>query len=164
MKDNTIKSIVCGRYHTIIYKNDGTVLVFGYNGCGQLGLSDRKSRLKPVLLMKDKAIRSIVCGYFHTIIYKNDGTVLVFGLNKDGELGLNDNKNRDVPTILFRDTNIISINDTNCKLNFNIYNCKLYPKGLKDIMWTFLLVNKIKRFKLPKWLRVHVIKFIYENY
>ena len=34
----TIKNIICGRYHTIIYKDNGDVLVFGHNYYGQLGL------------------------------------------------------------------------------------------------------------------------------
>ena len=29
MNDKTIKNIICGTYHTIIYKDNGDVLVFG---------------------------------------------------------------------------------------------------------------------------------------
>jgi alpha-tubulin suppressor-like RCC1 family protein len=164
MKDKGIKSIICGGSFTIIYKMDGTVFVFGYNKYGQLGLGDRKKRLEPTFLMKDKMIKTVVCGNRYTIIYKNNGELLVFGDNRYGQLLLDDTENILIPTLIMKDPNIISINGTNCKSDFSINNYKLYTKNLKDIIWAFLLVHKIKRFNLPKWLRVHVIKFIYENY
>ena len=41
---NGIKSIYCGYYHVSILKDNGTLWVCGYNGEGQLGLGDGKSR------------------------------------------------------------------------------------------------------------------------
>ena len=40
---NNIKSVYCGRNHTIILKNDGTLWGCGYNSQGQLGLGKDKS-------------------------------------------------------------------------------------------------------------------------
>ena len=31
MTDPEIKQIICGGYHTMIWRNNGAVLVFGYN-------------------------------------------------------------------------------------------------------------------------------------
>ena len=31
MNDKSIKNIICGEFHTIIYKDNGDVLVFGCN-------------------------------------------------------------------------------------------------------------------------------------
>ena len=45
MTDPEIKQIICGDFHTMIYRNNGDVLVFGYNVCGQLGLGDNQSRI-----------------------------------------------------------------------------------------------------------------------
>ena len=73
MNDTTIKNIICGGYHTIIYKNNGDVLVFGDNDYGQLGLGHNNNINIPTLLMNDTTIRNIICGGYHTIIYKDNG-------------------------------------------------------------------------------------------
>ena len=56
MNNKTIKNIMCGIYHTIIYIGNGNVLVFGYNDDGQLGLGHDNNINKPTLLMNDKTI------------------------------------------------------------------------------------------------------------
>ena len=38
MNDKNIRNIICGEYHTMIYKDNGDLLVFGRNYYGQLGL------------------------------------------------------------------------------------------------------------------------------
>ena len=83
--DPEIKQISCdyyhtitlSHYHTIIYRNNGDVLVFGDNSKGQLGLGDSKHRNRPELLMTDPEIKHIICGSYYTIIYRNNGDVLV---------------------------------------------------------------------------------------
>ena len=77
MTDPEIKQIICGSYHTMIYRNNGAVLVFGHNGDGQLGLGDNQNRNKAELLMTDPEIKQIICGYYYTMIYRNNGDVLV---------------------------------------------------------------------------------------
>ena len=57
-----ITNIICSSYHTIIYKNNGDVLVFGSNVCGQLGLGHNDNINVPTLLMNDKTIKNIICG------------------------------------------------------------------------------------------------------
>ena len=98
MTDPEIKQIICGIRHTIIYRNNGDILVCGHNGEGQLGLGDDKNRNKPELLMTDPEIKQIICGSYHTMIWRNNGDVLVCsvccGSNLSGQLGLGDNQNR----------------------------------------------------------------------
>ena len=77
--DKHINSINCGAKHSIIYKNNGDVIVFGFNNQGQLGLGNDNERGKPSFLMNDKNICIICCGYNHSIIYKYNGDILVFG-------------------------------------------------------------------------------------
>ena len=62
MTDPEIKQIICGGYHTMIWRNNGDVLVFGYNYDGQLGLGDNQNRNKAELLMRDPEIKQIICG------------------------------------------------------------------------------------------------------
>lgn len=83
MNDKNIKSIHCGIYHTMIYKNNGDVLVFGINKKNQLGLGDYEDRLVPTLLINDINVKSITCGCFHNIIYKNNGDIFVFCFNNE---------------------------------------------------------------------------------
>ena len=46
MTDPEIKQIICGNHHSMIYRNNGDVLVFGANVYGQLGLGDNQNRNK----------------------------------------------------------------------------------------------------------------------
>ena len=46
----------------MIWRNNGDVLVFGYNAYGQLGLGDNQNRNKAELLMTDPEIKQIICG------------------------------------------------------------------------------------------------------
>ena len=61
MTDPEIKQIICGCLHTMIYRNNGDVLVFGDNSYGQLGLGGYQNRNKAELLMTiQKLNRSFV--------------------------------------------------------------------------------------------------------
>jgi alpha-tubulin suppressor-like RCC1 family protein len=94
-----IKSVSCGGYHTIILKNDNTLLGSGSNEIGQLGLGHTKSQHTFVQLLEQDTpakllrrpignVKSIYCGPNHTIILKNDNTLWGSGYNHYGQLGL----------------------------------------------------------------------------
>ena len=68
MTNPEIKQIICGGSHTMIWRNNGDVLIFGSNDLGQLGLGDNQNRNKPKLLMTNPEIKQIICGHYHTII------------------------------------------------------------------------------------------------
>jgi len=84
-------AIACGRYHTAILLNDGTVRTVGFNSTGQLGLNNTidRSTAVTVLGISSQAI-AIACGFGHTAILINDGTVRTVGRNAQGQLGVND--------------------------------------------------------------------------
>ena len=94
MTDKTIRKIICGSYHTLIFKESGELFAFGRNYHGQLGLGDNVNRNVPTLMMTDKTIRKIVCSGYHTFIFKESGELFAFGYNYYGQLGLGDNDNR----------------------------------------------------------------------
>ena len=56
VNDKNIKNIICCTCHTIIYRDNGDVLVFGSNNFGQLGLGHNKNINIPTLLMNDTDI------------------------------------------------------------------------------------------------------------
>jgi alpha-tubulin suppressor-like RCC1 family protein len=88
-------AVSCGRYHTAILLNDGTVRVCGRNFTGQLGQNDtaNRSTVVSVLGISSQAI-TVACGRYHTAILLNNGTVRICGLNTSGQLGQNDLANR----------------------------------------------------------------------
>jgi alpha-tubulin suppressor-like RCC1 family protein len=83
--------VACGKYHTAILMNDGTVRVCGLNASGQLGQNDviTRSTVVTILGISSQAI-AVACGFYHTAILMNDGTVRVCGDNSFGQLGQND--------------------------------------------------------------------------
>ena len=57
--DPEIKQIIYCGLHTMIWRNNGDVLVFGSNFYGQLGLGDNQNRNKPVFLMTNINLKMI---------------------------------------------------------------------------------------------------------
>ena len=110
---NDIKSVYCGKNHTFILKNDGTLWGCGNNKYGQLGLGDTSSRttFTQVTTNADN-VKSVYCGYNHTIILKNDGTLWGCGYNGYGNLGLGDTTNRNTFTQIT--TNADNIKEIYC--------------------------------------------------
>ena len=73
-----IKEICCGNYHSMIYKKNGDIFVFGQNGFGQLGLGHTNNQYNPVLL-KNIQNAKIYSAYVTSIILENNGDVYIFG-------------------------------------------------------------------------------------
>ena len=105
------KSIACGNNHTVALKTDGTLWSWGYNGEGQLGTNDTRTRSTPVtIFLGGTNWKSIACGRLHTIAIKTDGTLWSWGYNFYGNLGDNTRTYRSTPvTTLLGGTNWKSI-------------------------------------------------------
>ncbi len=76
-------------------KANGEIWTWGYNGYGQLGTTDKTSKLKPTKTniydssdntQKIYAI-DVASGNNHTVVLKSDGTVWASGYNGYGQLG-----------------------------------------------------------------------------
>ena len=89
--NNDVKDIVCGDYHTVILKNDGSVWATGGNGEGQLGLGsttgDNRSTFTKITTNVSN-VKQIACGSIHTFILKNDNSLWACGDGSKGQLGL----------------------------------------------------------------------------
>eukprot|EP01091_Cochliopodium_minus_P008271 TRINITY_DN1844_c1_g1_i2.p1 TRINITY_DN1844_c1_g1~~TRINITY_DN1844_c1_g1_i2.p1 ORF type:complete len:312 (+),score=81.61 TRINITY_DN1844_c1_g1_i2:231-1166(+) len=111
MKDETIKMIRLGGNHSIIYKENGDLLVFGKNYYGQLGLGDDTTEiLTPTLLLNDLDIEDIICGANHTMYHKKNGEIYFFGYGDGEQLGItNGLKEIRTPTLLTKIEDIILI-------------------------------------------------------
>jgi alpha-tubulin suppressor-like RCC1 family protein len=95
-------AVACGRYHTVILLNDGTVRGTGLNTSGQLGQNDtvNRSTVVPILGICSQAI-AVSCGRYYTAILMNDGTVRVCGINNYGQIGVNDGLQRNTVVPVF---------------------------------------------------------------
>ena len=90
-----VRQIACGRRHTFIIKNDGSVWSCGYNSQGQLGLgtsdTNAHSTFTQVTTNINNDVHRMFCNFsHHSFIIKSDGTIWTCGYNNTGQLGLGD--------------------------------------------------------------------------
>jgi alpha-tubulin suppressor-like RCC1 family protein len=82
-----------------LYKNYGSVYVFGSNSSGQLGLGYGVGSAHITKLLNFK-FKVVSAGSAHTVAIDFNNDVYVFGSNNYGQLGLGDEKKRLIPTKL----------------------------------------------------------------
>ena len=97
---DNITAIATGDAHTMALKDDGSLLTWGDNGYGQLGVGDRENRYLPALIAGVDNLDDIAAGWDNSIGIKNDGTLLAWGRNHDGSLGLGDTADRKTPVAI----------------------------------------------------------------
>ena len=101
-----VVDLVTGLAHTVARRKDGTLLGWGNNYYGQLGLGDMLNRCVPVpiehpLLRKGFEVVEIAAGSRHTLARRKDGLVLAWGWNHYGQLGVGHVTAQFQPTIVF---------------------------------------------------------------
>ncbi len=88
-------SIAAGGRHSLSICNDGTVMAWGDNSDGQLGIGNATYQSNvPVQINSLADITSIAAGSAHSIAIKNNNTVWSWGLNIYGQLGQGNNTPR----------------------------------------------------------------------
>jgi alpha-tubulin suppressor-like RCC1 family protein len=96
------KQVSCGTAHIAAIKTDGTLLTWGRNTNGQLGVNDTTNRSTPVPTFDGGTNwKQVSTGGGHTIAIKTDGTLWTWGSNGSGQLGVNDTTNRNTPVTTF---------------------------------------------------------------
>ena len=100
-----IKQIAAGNEFTALLTNDGKLYTFGFNGSGQLGLSNNTSIHSPTqvsLASPEEKIADVVAanGCEHSILVTKDGTAYSTGYNNYGQLGVNSQTNMLNPTLV----------------------------------------------------------------
>jgi alpha-tubulin suppressor-like RCC1 family protein len=92
-------AVFAGQYHTMAFKDDGSLWVWGYNSDGQLGIGNYDTyQLVPVQMSAAADWALVECGGYHTMGLKADGSLWAWGWNTYGQLGLGDTTRRNVPT------------------------------------------------------------------
>lgn len=92
-----VTRLVAGGAHTLAMREDGTVVGWGMNTWGELGIGLNADRGTPVPVCAVGAtdcaadpltdVATIVTGENHTLTLLTDGTLLSWGNNQDGQLG-----------------------------------------------------------------------------
>jgi alpha-tubulin suppressor-like RCC1 family protein len=100
----TWKSVVCGGYHTVAIKTDGSLWTWGRNSdFGQLGVNDITNRLTPITTFSGGTNWKQVSAQDgnHTTAIKTDGSLWVWGAGTNGQLGDNTIITRSTPVTTF---------------------------------------------------------------
>ena len=85
-----IRSISCGKNHSLAVTESGRVLGWGLNGYGQLGNGNHQFILfKPELVpgMESEIIMKAICGPNYSLLLTFDGYIYAFGENTCGQIG-----------------------------------------------------------------------------
>lgn len=166
LKDNTIKNIICGSNHTILYKINGDLLVCGDNTHGQLGFNKiTKYIYYPQLLFNDTDIIDITCGQYHTLIYKKNGDLYGFGINDRGQTGKYNEYEYNMNFILNDEIKFLN-NNVILHDYFHPQNMHRYSYFMYDNIIIFLLICKsLKKYKLvvPKLIKYKICNHIILN-
>ena len=84
----TVKAIAAGWDHSLAIRSDSTVLAWGLNNYGQLGLGDTDNRAVPTTAIDGLTVKAIACGGAHSLAIKSDNAGIAWGLNNAGQLGV----------------------------------------------------------------------------
>jgi len=102
-----VSQVTSGWKYTCALKTDGTVLCWGVNDKGQLGINNTTQQLTPVQVLGAggsgylTGVSQIMSGAGHICTLKTDGTVWCWGGNYYGQLGINNTTNQLVPVQTF---------------------------------------------------------------
>lgn len=88
--DRTIDILACGGGHTMVVTHGNTVLAFGRNNRGQLGVGDLDHHGEPSVVTKlcGMDIVQVECGSKHTIVLTRSNELFAIGRNTEGQLGM----------------------------------------------------------------------------
>ena len=149
---DNIKSVYCGRCHTFILKNDGTLWGSGNNEHGQLGLGDTTNRSTFTIIgINTNDIKLIYCSNYYTLILKIDGTLWGCGLSDYGQLGLGNISSESTFTQVTTNTDNVKCfaNDySDFPSTIKIYDTKIgYAETLDTNNFRSIPVNSVEKLK-----------------
>jgi alpha-tubulin suppressor-like RCC1 family protein len=84
---NEVKQVVAGYNTSFALLNNGTVMSWGDNSYGQLGLGDSSYRYIPTVINGLTAVKQIAANGHHAVFLLDDGTVKACGVNNYGQIG-----------------------------------------------------------------------------
>ncbi|MGC4109078.1 MAG: PKD domain-containing protein [Nocardioides sp.] len=108
---SNVAQVAGGREHVIALTASGTVLTWGSNQYGQLGLGDSANHSQPSVVNVGcgGGVTSVDAGHYSSFALCGDGTVRAWGDNADGQLGDGTRTNRRTPVTVQGVTDAVSI-------------------------------------------------------
>jgi alpha-tubulin suppressor-like RCC1 family protein len=91
--DSDYAAVDASWFHTCALKKSGSLMCWGRNEEGQLGLGDMRPRTAPTRTGPQLVWRSFTVGQFHTCAFESEG-LSCWGANDVGQLGLDDTARR----------------------------------------------------------------------
>jgi alpha-tubulin suppressor-like RCC1 family protein len=112
-----VDAVACGGNHSIALMADNTLMAWGDNASGQLGLGDTLPPI-PLRAVPDDVVgvndaQQIACGYNFTLVLLNNGQVMAFGNNAFNQLGFDGDVRVSTPTLIPGLTNVAAISAGN---------------------------------------------------
>ncbi|ACO67491.1 predicted protein, partial [Micromonas commoda] len=94
------KALSIGEYHHCVILNDDSLVCWGANSVGQVGVGDTTFRASPtpVTLGSGRTAKAVALGYYYTCAILSDDSLSCWGSNNGGQLGVGDTTNRNSPT------------------------------------------------------------------
>lgn len=112
----SLVDVACGANHSLLCLADGSVMAFGADNFGQLGLRNytKQHTPTPILLAPKIVVVNVACGDVHSMLRLADGRVMTFGRNSDGQLGLGNQETSCAPTFIRFPSNIPPVVEIAC--------------------------------------------------
>ncbi|MFZ2278024.1 MAG: cadherin-like beta sandwich domain-containing protein, partial [Prosthecobacter sp.] len=110
----TVVAVDAGYCHCLALCSDGTLVAWGSNEYGQLGIGGTTNSKVPVavntsIVLAGKTIASMNAGGPFSMVRCSDGTVAAWGYNADGELGSNSTVNSSLPVAVGSGRNFMRV-------------------------------------------------------
>lgn len=92
LADKTVLRVAAGANHSLALCSDGSLVGWGYNDNGELGMGTSDPTTVPVAtqltgVLAGKTVVAIAAGGDHCLALCSDGTLVAWGANGSGELG-----------------------------------------------------------------------------
>ena len=82
-----VSAVIAGAQQSFALMNDGTVMAWGNNNGGYLGIGNTTNQLSPVAIPGLTGVKQLCAGYSHAVVLMTDGTVKAWGSDSSGQLG-----------------------------------------------------------------------------
>ena len=154
IKNQIIKQISCGSYHTLVLTSDGMVYGWGSNEVGQIGYGKEMGKKSLITRLTSLPIIKLIhCSFCESFALTDNGMVYSWGWNQFCDLGHELKQNECVfePKLIINLMQITSICSSNTNtyfltINGNVYFCgKYYDKNQIECyqMIPKLITNKL---------------------
>jgi YD repeat-containing protein len=102
-------SVAAGDFYSLVLKWNGTVLAFGHNNMGQLGIGNTIDTSHPTPVANLASVAAISAGYDFSMAVSSNGTVQAWGDNGSGQLGIGNKTSMTVPANVIGLSNIVMV-------------------------------------------------------